>query len=172
MNYIEHLRQMKNLNRFNGKFIFRSYNLLEHSFGVAALFVQFAKEEGIEINSHVIDLVMNHDMPEVVTTDLLHPIKHFSTETLQAWEVIEGELLEEHEELSCYSGKNMKLVLTEQQYRLFKACDYFDLFLFCREEINLGNNDPEINSAFYKCISMIKDCGLPKVLATLKSFGE
>ena len=172
MNYIEHLRQMKNLNRFNGKFIFRSYNLMEHACGVTALFILFAKMEDISIDSEVIDLVLNHDIPEVVTTDLLHPVKNFSEETKKAWEVIEEEVLSAHMELVKYSSKNMKERMTKQQYDLMKACDYFDLFLFCREEVNLGNNDPEINAAFYKCISMLKDCRFPNVVLTLKSYGE
>ena len=46
--------------------------------------------------------------------------------------------------------------MTEMQYRLLKCCDYLDLWIFCKNEVALGNNTQKIHSVIKHCNELLE----------------
>ena len=149
-NLIPHLRRQKQIDRLSSKFKLRGYNLQEHSYMVAVLFIQVCKQENIDITSEQIDYVLKHDLVEVVTADLQFPVKNFNKTTENAWDIIEKEVVGKgYPELRNYI--DIKDVLNDELYRIFKLCDCLDLWMFCTEEVRFGNSNPEISQVVNTC---------------------
>ena len=151
---IFYYRKLKNLDRLNGKFKLRNYNLIEHSYMVAMLFKHFAKIEDVCYDPQVFDAILHHDIVEVVTADLPYDVKNFSEETKLAWAKIEEELVKDHPQLERYT--DTKLVLTPFQFMLFKVCDLLDLWIFLKEESSYGNNSKDVREITQRAEEMIK----------------
>ena len=152
---IKYYRKCKNIERLQGAFKHRTYNLMEHQWGVAMLFRHFASVEDIAYDINVLDMVLHHDILEVETTDLLYPIKNLNNKTKEAWGVIEGEVIKNHFQLDRYSDKNIKETLTESQFNLFKVCDLLDLWIFAKEEQAIGNSSISIYEVIQNCEQLI-----------------
>ena len=140
---IQSYRDLLKTQRLTGHFIHRSYNLVEHQYGVAMLFQIFAIEEGIEYDLKALNVVLHHDVAERITSDLPYPIKNFSEQTKQAWRLIENEVCK-GKDVEEFSDENIKKLLTEQQYKLFKAVDILELWIFIWEELHIGNKTAEM----------------------------
>jgi len=152
---IKYYRKMKRVERLGLSFTHRSYNLLEHSYMVGMLFRHFASKENVAYDIHVLDLVLNHDLLEVETSDLITTVKKCSTKTEEAWDIIENEILNKHPQLERYSDKKFKDGMTPLQHKLFKVCDYLDLWIFLKEEISIGNRSKDIMEIFERCTNLI-----------------
>lgn len=152
---ISYILMMKDIERMNGRFKLRQYNLMEHSYGVTALFFEFAQREGINIDLQDVKFVLNHDILEVVTTDLVWPVKNHSEKTKEAWEVIENEVLLANPDLEPYCDKAAHQLLGSLKHKLFKVCDLLDLWLFCQREKECGNNSVEIREIILNCENML-----------------
>lgn len=152
---IRYYRKMKNVQRLGMIHVNRSYNLLEHCYMTAMLFKHFASLEDVPYDMDVFDIILHHDVVEVETTDLPHPIKNFSPKVKEAWEEIENEVTKRHHQLNRYSDKNIKLGLTQRQFDLFKVCDTIDLLIFVREEIAIGNRTKDILEVEKNCLSIL-----------------
>lgn len=152
---IDLYRKMKNLDRLNGKFKTRGYNLLEHSYMVAMLFKNFAYIEDISYDMQVFDKILHHDIVEVVTADLPWDVKNFSEITKNSWENIEKELISECKFLNRYTDDNFQF--TESQYKLFKACDVLDLWIFLKEESSYGNKSNDVIEILDRCKTMLNE---------------
>lgn len=148
---IKYYRKMKNIERLSMMFTNRKYNLLEHSYMVTVLFRKFASLEDVAYDMSVLDLVMNHDAVESVTSDLPWPVKSFSIKTSEAWGEIEKEVIKKNFQLEKYSDLNLKSGMTALQYELFKICDILDLWLFIKEEIAIGNRTIDILEVENNC---------------------
>ncbi len=155
MEIINYLIKCKNVERLSGKFKHRGYNLLEHQYLVGMLFRHFASIEDVPYDIRVWDIILKHDIVETVTQDLVFPVKNFNKKTKKFWEEIEKEILSEHPKLFMYSNDYMKKALTEGQYNLFKVCDLLDLWIFCKQEIQFGNNSKDMNDVVKKCEELI-----------------
>lgn len=152
-NQILYFYKCKDIQRFNGAYTHRTYNLMEHQWNVGMLFRYFASIEDVPYDINVWDIVLKHDMGEVATScDLPWTIKNFNQKTKEAWSVIENEMLKHHYFLEKYSDENIKNSLTELQFALFKACDTLDLFIFCKNEISLGNKSVDMLKAIENCL--------------------
>lgn len=148
---IDVLLGMKEIKRLPNTPHLQGYNLLEHCYTVAMLFRWFASEEDVPYDMVVFDRVLMHDYVESVTGDLNALIKKFNEKTDKAWEVIENEICDSDPILREYSDKSIKECMTELQYRLFKTCDYLELWIFCRKEQALGNNTKGIRTCVENC---------------------
>jgi len=122
---------------------------------VGMLFKYFASKENVPYDIHVWDLVLHHDALEVETTDLISTVKKLSKKTQEAWEVIEEEVINKHFQLEKYSDKRFKEGMTPLQHKLFKACDYLDLWIFIKEEVAIGNKSKDILEILGRCDEMI-----------------
>ena len=160
MSNFNYYRKMLNVQRLSGTFKHRSYNLMEHSYGVTMLFIKFAEEEGINITVNDIKCVLNHEVNEVITSDLPWPVKNFNQLTKDAWNKIEHEVTN-NTELQTYSDSNIKMLLDKEKYALFKYCDIIDLMLFCAEEIEIGNNTRDIKLVLRNCNDILRKLEYP-----------
>lgn len=139
-------RKMSTIDRLSGTMKNRRYSLAEHSYYVAAMFQDFAGIEGIIYTVDDLYLVLRHDYLEVLTADLIYPVKNFSTKTKEAWETIEKEIIQSEEKnyMNLFSDELMRNEMEPIVHRLVKDCDLLELYLFCYEEVLLGNMSNEI----------------------------
>lgn len=152
---ILYYRKMKNVERLSGTFKFRPYNLLEHQYMVAVLFRHFASLEDVSYDINTLDYVMHHDALESVTMDLIWPVKNFNKRTKECWEIIEEEIIKQNHQLDKYSDKSLKENLTPIQHKLFKNCDVLDLWIFLKEEWEMGNRSYKVKEALDNCEMLI-----------------
>lgn len=136
---ISYYRRLKNVNRLGTEIIQRPYNLLEHSYMVTVLFCKFAREINIPYDTSTIDLLLHHDIVEVITGDLPYTVKNCNDITKSCWSNIEQEVLRSRPNLLPYTDDAIRSKMTPQQYELFKVCDLLDLWIFLREERGIGN---------------------------------
>jgi len=165
-----HLIAMKHATRLSGFSLIQSYSTAIHCFYTGILFEEIAKYEGIPISPLETKFVYRHDVLETVTGDVLLPVKIHSETTKKKWEEIEAEMVEsKYEYLQNYTDEFAEKYFSSLSYKLFKACDLFELYLFCWEETELGNMTPGIWSIIYNCrkllpefkIKYITDCVNP-----------
>jgi len=69
------IRKLSNVRRLSGTRIISSYNLVEHSYRVLALFLTFFEKIELEVSANDVKAVMFHDILEIETGDLLYPAK-------------------------------------------------------------------------------------------------
>lgn len=156
MTLIENYRKMLNIQRLSGIYKTRSYNLAEHSFGVATLFIHFAKKEELEYSKQDIENVLNHDIVETVTFDLPYHVKNHNQITKKLWATLEEEIVKHFPHLENFTDAHLeKSFSSVDLYRLFKACDILELYLFCKEEWTYGNMSPELQKVILKCESIL-----------------
>lgn len=163
---IHYQRKMLNIQRLAGTPKHRSYNLAEHSYFVAMLFMEFARIENVEYGVEQLEAVMKHDFLEVLTMDLPYHVKNFNEETQRAWKEIEDVVARGNADrfLGCLmTDEDIKKYLNKQQFSLMKACDILELFLFCTEEIEQGNSSQEILTVWDKCRILEKNYEFPSI---------
>ena len=134
----------------------RGYNLLEHGLVVGMLFRWFASEEDVSYDINVFDKVLLHDYVESVTGDLNVCVKKFNDNTAAAWDIIEYEICHGDANLLPYSDEEIKKTMTDLQYRLFKTCDYLDLWIFCKNEQALGNTSKKLLTCIINCEQLLE----------------
>lgn len=174
METLKLIDRMRDIQRLAGTPIIKQYSLMEHCYYVGMLFKHFASKCDVPYGMNEFDLILKHDLVEVVTGDLIYPVKNHSEETKSAWEIIEDSLAKHHG-LDRYSDSSIKENLTKSQYDLFKLCDILDLYVFVRREQQLGNDTQEIKRVIENCVSIVSGvCGrngnkFNKVLEYFKS---
>lgn len=158
MNYkkIDILLGMKDIQRLPNTPHHRGYNLLEHGLVVGMLFRWFASEEDVSYDINVFDKVLLHDFVESVTGDLNACVKKFNENTSYAWDIIEYEICHGDTVLAPYSDSEIKSLMSDLQYRLFKTCDYLDLWIFCKNECALGNSSKKLLQCIENCENLMK----------------
>lgn len=146
---------MKNIERLGREIKIRSYNLLEHSFMVAVLFSKFANKEDIPYDMQVFKLVLHHDIIETITGDLPYPVKNLNRMTEDAWDLIEKEVAISNPRFNAYTDIRIENEMSPLQYKLFKACDMLELWIFVKEEQALGNGSIEMEKVRLKAESIL-----------------
>lgn len=167
---IKYYRALKNVDRLSGVSKHRSYNILEHSYMVAILFKYFASKENVPYGFAEFDYILNHDLLESVSGDLSYEVKNISQLTKDSWHTIEKEVIHLHPSLSKYSDSNIKQNLSELQFKLFKACDLLDLWIFLIEERALGNYTRRVQEIIYRCEELIDGLGFKKINEFIKNY--
>lgn len=152
---IKYYQKCRNIQRLNGVYTQRDYNLMEHQWMVGVLFRQFASLEDVSYDINVWDIILKHDLVETITMDLPWPVKNFNNETKEAWETIEKEIGKEHFQFEQYSDESIKSNLNPRQFALFKACDTLDLLIFVKEEIEFGNDSKEMLEVERNCLKIL-----------------
>lgn len=153
---IDILLGMKDIQRLPNTPHHRGYNLLEHGLVVGMLFRWFASEEDVAYDINVFDKVLLHDYVESVTGDLNACVKKFNENTAAAWDIIEYEICHGDVNLLPYSDEEIKKTMTDLQYRLFKTCDYLDLWIFCKNEQALGNTSKKLLTCITNCEQLLE----------------
>jgi len=154
-----HLKALKNIRRLSGITLIQPYTVAIHCYYTGLLFEEIADYEKIRINKSEIDFVYRHDVLESVTGDLLLPVKTHSDSVNKKWNEIERELMEsKYPYLQFYTDSNAKAYFNPVSWSLFKACDLFELLLFVKEEIQLGNNNEGILAVNFNCCNILSKC--------------
>lgn len=154
---IHYYRRMLNIQRLAGVPKHRSYNLAEHSYFTALLFLDICNAIGAAPTAGQLDLVLKHDLLEVFTADLPYPIKNLNDVTKAAWATIEQEAI--HANLTVgflgeYADSSLADGLKEL-HDVFKAADLLELWIFCTEEQVMGNCSVQIEGVCRKCEDLL-----------------
>ena len=159
-----HVKAMGNINRLAGIFTIQPYTVALHCYYTAILFQEIAIEEKIKIDIMEIDFILKHDIVETITGDLLLPVKIHSEETKRKWEEIETEIVnDKYKHLHRYLDKFAESIFDPITLNLFKACDLFELYLFCLSEINLGSITKGIWAVINNCENLLPEFKVPYI---------
>ncbi len=165
----KHLRALKNTNRLSGIKTLQSYSVAEHCYYTGLLFEAIANHEKINITERELHYVFRHDIIETITGDVLLPVKIHSDTTRSRWEAIENEIVcNKYPYLKSYLDEYMPLLFSEESWNLFKACDLYELYLFCLEEVQLGNNNDGIISVIRNCCCLLPEFKINYITNKLK----
>jgi len=152
-NYLLTVRKLNNMERWSTEFMHQRTTVSEHSFFVAQIGQMLAIIE--EQNGNTIDWrrlfykLLNHDVVESVTGDIISTTKHLNPEVRSMVEMIEKELVEEniikpldesYKQIFrdiLFEGKDDTLEGTILIY-----ADYIDALIECINEVRLNNCTP------------------------------
>lgn len=154
-NFFAYLSKMKYIKRWGLMRNTREENIQEHSLQVAMVAHALASIKnalfggGADVG-RVLELAVFHEASEVITGDLVTPIKYFNVEIRKAYKQIEavankklldmlpGELKPVYAPL--LSGERTEL---ENEWRIVKQADKLCAYLKCIEELKAGNGEFE-----------------------------
>lgn len=152
-NKIKCLRQLKNVERLNGKYKIQRYTVAEHCYYTGILFEHFAEKENVYPDTVQRDFVYKHDILESITGDILRPAKSINHKVKEHWRKIEMYVSCEYG-LSEYTDEYTKYWEPKTR-ELFEACDILELYLYCKEEHNLGNRSEWLRVVLKNCVDFI-----------------
>ena len=165
-----HYKSMAHIRRLAGIPLIQSYSVAQHSYMTGLLFEDIAMHEHIKVTEYEKRAVYRHDIFETVTGDMLLPVKIHSASVKRHWEAIEKELIQsKYKHLIMFSDEVMENSFTPEAYNLFKACDLFELYLFCWEETQLGNMSDGIWAVIYNCQRLLPEFGIPYITNIVQS---
>ena len=153
-----HLRALKNAFRLSSFKTLQTYSTAEHCYYAGILFETIAGYEHIHITRDEIYFVYRHDIVETITGDILLPVKIHSEAVKDKWESIEETIVNDrYPYLELFVDKNINLHFSPEAWNLFKACDLYELYLFCEEEIELGNMTKGIWTVIQNCRNLLPE---------------
>ena len=150
--FFAYISRMKNIRRWGLMRSFREENVQEHSLQVAmfahALALLENQRYGGQYDAeHIMAIAVYHETSEVITGDLVTPIKYYNDEIRSAYKHIEA--LAEERMLSMLpedlTDQIRPLVQPEniQEKRIVKAADTLAAYTKCLEEVRSGNREFE-----------------------------
>ena len=179
--FFAYISRMKNIRRWGLMRSFREENVQEHSLQVAMFAHALALLEnqrygGQYDEEHIMAIAVYHETSEVITGDLVTPIKYYNDEIRSAYKHIEA--LAEERMLSMLpedlTDQIRPLVQPEniQEKRIVKAADTLAAYTKCLEEVRSGNREFEKAAEKLKknIETMAKDWNLASVSYFMKEF--
>lgn len=121
------LRDAGAVTRYHTARMLRTQNLAEHSFGVAMIILHVEPTA----SARLIAAALYHDLAELATGDIPAPVKWDSPELRSVVEAIE---------LRYERNMRLDVDLDDYEKKVLKWADMFELVLWCREEMWLGNS--------------------------------
>lgn len=154
--YLTTVRKLNNMGRWANEFMHRRATVSEHSFLVAQIGQMLAlieEEHGNIVNwERLFKKLINHDVVEALTGDILSFVKHKNIEMKQMVDVIEEEVAEEHllssmEEpyRSIYKNLIFEGKDTSLEGQILRCADHIDALIECINEISLENCNPFVD---------------------------
>ena len=139
---VEQILKIRNLNelkRFNIRVVFHPQNVSSHSL-FTAVFVNYLSNQinerfdlGFDTKSLVI-AAMSHDFEESELGDVLIPTKHNYSSIKSSYDELDESVKKE-----IFSKLRINFYLAEPEKLLLKFCDRLEGYVYCLEEIELGN---------------------------------
>ena len=179
--FFAYISRMKNIRRWGLMRSFREENVQEHSLQVAmfahALALLENQRYGGQYDAeHIMAIAVYHETSEVITGDLVTPIKYYNDEIRSAYKHIEA--LAEERMLSMLpedlTDQIRPLVHPEdiQEKRIVNAADTQAAYTKCLEEVRSGNREFEKAAEKLKknIETMAKDWNLASVSYFMKEF--
>lgn len=184
--YLAFIRNLKHVRRWNRLNRFIESSVLAHTFIVAFLAVLFSEAEKLKSNAakghfqyEAMLLALFHDVPEVMTGDIISPVKQLierhspglvmeleqqaTEKMLEALprpirdDLVSEGLLQEPDKTTLFSVPS-----------LVKDCDRLAGMLECAFEMSVGNTNPEIVAAFDDYYATLQD----SEWASVRQFSE
>lgn len=165
--YLITVRKLNNMGRWAPEFMHRRATVSEHSFLVSQIGQMLAlieEEHGNKVNwESLFKKLINHDVVEALTGDILSFIKHKNDEMKQMVDIIEEEVAEEHILSSMeepyrsiykkliFEGKDLSL-----EGQILRCADHIDALIECINEISLENCTP-FEDKYNTILSQIKE---------------
>jgi 5'-deoxynucleotidase YfbR-like HD superfamily hydrolase len=112
--------------------------IAEHVYGTQIIAVELCRLNGFNetVTGRILQTLLYHDAPELVTGDIPAPMKWDNPELRAAFDKID-------EEFYLRSGIHLP-PLTIKEHKVVKAADYLDLLFRCLYERRLGNRNDQI----------------------------
>lgn len=107
-----------------------SYSNGKHSWGVAMLMLQLFPKDFPRLAAHC----LTHDVAEAWTGDIPAPVLWAIGSIKMAMNILENDLLED-------AGCPRLDELSAEDHKKLKACDSLELFFWCIDQINFGNQN-------------------------------
>ena len=153
-----HLRALKNAFRLSSFKTLQTYSTAEHCYYTGILFETIAGYERIHITRDEIYFVYRHDIVETITGDILLPVKIHSEAVKDKWESIERTIIrDKYTYLIPFLDSHLSDHFSKLTWNLFKACDLYELYLFCQEETELGNMTKGIWTVLKNCQNLLPE---------------
>lgn len=175
--FFAYIARMKHIKRWGLMRSSREENVQEHSLQVAMIahclaLIENKRYGGKLSPEHVMALAVFHETGEVITGDLVTPIKYYNEEIRRAYKDVEKVAEEKMiamlpEELQ---GDYRPLIQPEdpKEYRYVKAADTISAYAKCLEELKSGNL--EFSMAEKTLLQKIHDMNMPCAEDFLKEF--
>jgi len=152
--FFAYIARMKNIRRWGLMRSFSDENIQEHSLQVAmiahALAILENKRYGANVNpEHVMAIAMYHETAEVITGDLVTPIKYYNEDIKHAYKEIEKKAEERmismlpadlHDEIGALIQPSDEEAFEKQ---IVKGADKLAAYAKCLEELRSGNREFE-----------------------------
>jgi len=178
-NFLAYLSKMKHIKRWGLMRNTREENVQEHSLQVAMIAHALATVKNALFGGNVdvrrvLELALFHEAGEVITGDLVTPIKYFNHEIKTAYKHIEevanhrlldmlpGELQKDYAPLLSKEGRS------GEEWRVVKRADRICAYLKCVEELRTGN--AEFMRAKENILADIKAMDAPEVRYFMREF--
>ena len=130
---IKFLREAAAVRRCHTIPIIGNYEVGSHTFNMLSMLrIIFP-----EASRSLIWAILEHDVPERLTGDIPSPVKWFGLINRKELKVLESEILE------CVLGKDHEKDLSPEELKILVTLDIFELALFCRDQLMLGNRNLE-----------------------------
>lgn len=171
--YLLEVRKLNNMGRWATEFMHLRTTVSEHSFFVAQVGQMLALIE--EENGNTLDWgklfkkLLNHDVVEAITGDIISTVKHKSNEMRNMVSVIEKEIAEEN--LFCNMEEPYKKIYREILFDgkddsleglILRASDHIDALMECVGEIKLHNKSPFVDK-YHNILEKLKIIELTSV---------
>lgn len=172
-NYLLTVRKLNNMGRWSTDFMHQRTTVSEHSFFVAQVGQMLATIE--EMNGKTVDWgklfkkLLNHDVVEAITGDIISTIKHKNNEMKSILNLIEREVAEEnllsgmeepyrqvYRDL-LFDGKDDSL-----EGEILKYADHIDAIMECIGEVKLHNRYPFVQK-YYSILERLGESSLISV---------
>lgn len=151
--YLLTVRKLNNMGRWAPEFMHHRSTVSEHSFLVAQIGQMLAiieEEHGNKVNwESLFKKLINHDVVEALTGDILSFVKHKNPEMKKMVDIIEEEVAEEN--LFSYMEEPFRGVYKKLLFdgkdetlegQILRAADHIDALIECINEISLANCNP------------------------------
>ncbi|MGI6119527.1 MAG: HD domain-containing protein [Desulfosporosinus sp.] len=172
-NYLLAVRKLNNMGRWSTEFMHSRTTVSEHSFYVAQVGQMLGlieEQQGNEIDwGRLFKKLLNHDVVEAITGDIISTVKHKSKEMRDMVSLIEKEAAEES--LFAHMEDPYKVSYREILFdgkddtlegRILKAADYIDALMECIGEIRLHNYLPFVDK-YHSILEKLKKVDLISV---------
>lgn len=172
-NYLKTLRKLNNMGRWANEHMHQRATVSEHTFSVLQIgqvLGMLEEQRGNLVNWRALfSKLLNHDVTEALTGDILSYIKHKTPKMREAVDTIERELVEEYLISSMvepykevfrhllFDGKDQTV-----EGKILRAADYIDSLIECILEVELGNYNP-FEQKFYDILDSLRQVELSSV---------
>ena len=183
--FFAYISRMKNIKRWGLMPSSREENVAEHSLQVAMIahalaVIQNTRFGGDLDAEHIMALAVYHETSEVITGDLVTPIKYFNEEITSAYKKIEKVANEKMLNMLPEDLQEEYLPLIEAEeteegkkaYRYVKAADKIAAYTKCLEELRSGNQEFSMakKTLEEKILAMENEEGMEAVKVFMEEF--